>query len=113
MSSAQADAISQPWASLHEALAGQGKPLISRNTLAAWLVNELTSALQHFAEHGFAPFSAEWQRRDVLANQPVRIEGEQPLQGTANGIDADGGLIVMTDTGRCVVHAGDVSVRRQ
>jgi BirA family biotin operon repressor/biotin-[acetyl-CoA-carboxylase] ligase len=110
MSAAQASAVTQPWIGLGEALAGRAPP--SRNALAAALLGELHSALTHFAHHGFAPFAAEWKRRDVLAGQPVRVEGGAPLQGVAGGVDADGGLIIETDAGRQVVHAGDVSVRR-
>ncbi len=111
LSSAQAVAITQPWTSLAAALTARGRPVPSRNTLAALLVSELVAALGHFAQHGFTPFAAEWKRRDVLAGQAVRIEADTPLSGTAQGIDDDGGLIIQTDTGRRVVHAGDVSVR--
>lgn len=112
MSGAQAGAVTQPWISLAEACAARGLDAPDRNTLAAALVSELTQALTHFAAHGFAPFAAEWKRRDVLQCQPVRVEGAATLTGTARGIDADGGLIVETETGREIVHAGDVSVRR-
>ena len=112
LSAAQAAGVTQPWTSLHAALTARGKPVPSRNALAARLASELLAALGHFAEHGFAPFAAEWKRRDVLAGQPVRIEAATPLDGIACGVDADGGLIVDIASGREVVHAGDVSVRR-
>lgn len=111
MSSGQAGALTQPWISLAEALATHSLDAPNRNTLAAALVSELTQSLTHFAAHGFAPFAAEWQRRDLLQGQPVRVEGASVLNGIVRGIDADGGLIVETETGREIVHAGDVSVR--
>lgn len=111
MSVGQAATVSQPWISLAEALAAAGKPQPSRNTLAAALVSELNAALSHFATHGFSPFAAEWKRRDVLLDQPVRIEATPAFEGIARGVDGDGGLIVETTSGRQVVHAGDVSVR--
>ena len=111
MSAQQASAVTQPWISLGEALAAVGKPLPSRNTLAAALARELTTALGHFALHGFSPFAAEWQRRDVLRDQAVRIEATPSFEGIARGVDGDGGLIVETSSGRQLVHAGDVSVR--
>ncbi|MES2683612.1 MAG: biotin--[acetyl-CoA-carboxylase] ligase [Pseudomonadota bacterium] len=111
LSEVQAAAISQPWTSLAAALAARGRAAPSRNALAAALASELLAALRHFAEHGFAPFAAEWKRRDVLRDQPVRIEATMPLSGTARGVDADGGLIIDTAEGRQIVHAGDVSVR--
>lgn len=109
MSAAQAGAVTQPWISLVEALGERALP--SRNALAAALVSELHVALGHFAQHGFAPFAAEWKRRDLLAGQAIRVEGATPLHGTACGVDADGGLLIQTETGRQVIHAGDVSVR--
>ena len=111
MSNAQAVGVTQPWTSLGAALAARAQPAPSRNALAALLASELAAALRHFASHGFAPFAAEWKRRDLLADQPVRIEAAEVLNGTARGVDADGGLIVETIAGRQVVHAGDVSVR--
>lgn len=111
LSTAQAVTISQPWTTLAAALGARGRAVPSRNTLAALLASELLAALQHFAEHGFAPFAAEWKRRDVLANRAVNIEATPPLTGIARGVDADGGLLIDTALGRQVVHAGDVSVR--
>lgn len=111
LSPTQAAAITQPWTSLAAALGARGRPVPSRNHMAALLMSELLPALTHFAEHGFAPFAAEWKRRDALYNQPVSVQATPPLSGTARGIDADGGLIVETFEGRQVVHAGDVSVR--
>ena len=112
LSESQAVTIGQPWTSLAAALAARGRAVPSRNALAATLARELLAALRHFDVHGFAPFAAEWKRRDVLRDQPVRIEASVPLTGTARGVDADGGLIVETTEGRQIVHAGDVSVRR-
>ncbi|MES2886293.1 MAG: biotin--[acetyl-CoA-carboxylase] ligase [Pseudomonadota bacterium] len=112
MSEAQAAGVTQAWISLASALAARGKPVPSRNTLAALLAAELATALGHFGTQGFTPFTAEWKRRDLLADQPVRIEAAEVIHGTARGVDADGGLIIETDAGRQVVHAGDVSVRR-
>jgi BirA family biotin operon repressor/biotin-[acetyl-CoA-carboxylase] ligase len=111
MSTAQAETVTQPWVSLMPVLAAAGVPLVERNTVAAMLVDELAQGLAHFAAHGFAPFAAEWRSRDVLRDQPVRIEGSPVEQGTARGVDADGGLLLDTSQGRVVIHAGDVSVR--
>lgn len=112
MSSAQAGAVTQPWISLAKARSARDAKPPDRNALAAALVSELIQSLAHFAAHGFAPFAAEWKRRDVLHGQTVRVEGASVLNGIARGIDADGGLIVETETGREIVHAGEVSVRR-
>ena len=111
LSPTQAAGVTQPWTSLAAELSARQKPVPTRNALAALLVSELITALSHFGEHGFAPFAAEWKRRDALANRPVHVDAQPAIDGIARGIDSDGGLLIDTDAGRQVVHAGDVSVR--
>ena len=107
----QAGAITQPWTGLATELAARSRTMPARNALAASLASELHAALGHFASHGFAPFAAEWKRRDLLADRSVTVDATPPVLGTARGVDADGGLLVDTAQGRIAVHAGDVSVR--
>ena len=49
-----------------------------------------------------------------MLGQVVRVtdlvEGTLPWQGTALDIDQNGALILMTDAGRRIVRAGDVSL---
>lgn len=107
----QASAITQPWTGLAAELAARGRVMPSRNALAASLACALLAACEHFTSHGFAPFAAEWKRRDVLANRSVTVDAAPPVLGIARGVDADGGLLIDTEQGRIAVHAGDVSVR--
>lgn len=107
----QASTITQPWTGLAAELKARGRAIPSRNALAASLAIELHAALGHFAAHGFAPFAAEWKRRDLLVNRAVTVDATPPVLGTACGVDADGGLLIDTAQGRIAVHAGDVSVR--
>jgi BirA family biotin operon repressor/biotin-[acetyl-CoA-carboxylase] ligase len=51
---------------------------------------------------------AEWSRRDALRGEPVRWTGGE---GTAAGIDSDGGLLVDTATGRVKLDAGEVHLQ--
>ncbi len=108
---AQAAELSNPWLSLDAALRARGLELPGRNAFAAQLLAEVFNALRHFEAHGFAPFATEWRARDVLKGRPVRVEGGSVLEGIAQGIDSDGGLLIATTDGVQVVHAGDVSVR--
>ena len=48
---------------------------------------------------------AAWSERDALRGERVRWAGGE---GTAAGIDASGGLIVETRTGRVTLGAGEV-----
>ena len=111
MQDAQSAAIGQPWTSLAEALAARGRSLPSREAVAVAVLGELALALRQFEDQGFASFSAEWNRRDLLRDRAVRIDGGAAGEGIARGIDGDGGLVIETDGGCRVVHAGEVSVR--
>jgi len=85
---------------------------ISRNRVAADLLNELVPACERFAREGFAPFRAEWMRRDLLAGRRIALEENGAARcGTALGIDESGGLTVDLDgIGQQVLHAADVSI---
>jgi len=70
--------------------------------------------LREFERAGLAPFQAGYAQADALHGLPVVASGgEQTLQGTACGIDADGALLIRTDAGLQRVLSGDVSVRPQ
>lgn len=112
MSREQAGAIDQPWTALADELARSGQEPVSRNALAAALLDELVEALQRFECEGFAPFRADWQCLDATADQPVRVESAGgALEGIARGIDPSGALIVEALGQRHRVHAGEVSLR--
>jgi BirA family transcriptional regulator, biotin operon repressor / biotin---[acetyl-CoA-carboxylase] ligase len=83
-----------------------------RVVLAAALVNELAALLADYPAQGFAAYRTEWRSADFLRGRAVRLdEPTGRLFGTALGIDADGALLLETDSGKRRVVAGDVSVR--
>jgi BirA family biotin operon repressor/biotin-[acetyl-CoA-carboxylase] ligase len=83
-----------------------------RAVLAAALVNELAALLADYPTRGFAVYRTEWRTADFLRGRAVHLdEPTGRLFGTAAGIDADGALLVETESGRQRVVAGDVSVR--
>ena len=85
---------------------------LSRNRLAASLINELCAGIHDFAARGFAPVADEWRRLDALRERRVEVRsGDRIVTGIASGIDADGSLLVMTPRGREIVVSGEVSVR--
>lgn len=96
----------QPWISLDS----QGP--VSRNRLAAAVLAQLHTLLADYAAHGFAPCAAEWARRDLTRDQPVRVlMAEHELHGIARGVDEQGALLIETAAGRVPVHSADVSLR--
>ena len=72
----------------------------------------LVAALQ-FERHGFAPFHARFDARDVLRDRSVTATGAQgeAVVGTAHGVGDDGALWLHTERGMQTIHALDVSVR--
>jgi BirA family biotin operon repressor/biotin-[acetyl-CoA-carboxylase] ligase len=52
---------------------------------------------------------AAWRERDVLSGTRIRWNGGE---GTAAGIDENGGLVVETDEGRVTLDAGEVHLQR-
>jgi BirA family biotin operon repressor/biotin-[acetyl-CoA-carboxylase] ligase len=50
-----------------------------------------------------------WRERDVLLGSRIQWKGGE---GTANGIDGDGNLLVETDSGRVALDAGEVHLLR-
>jgi BirA family biotin operon repressor/biotin-[acetyl-CoA-carboxylase] ligase len=115
MTPQQAGTLDQAWTSVDREVAHGGRTAITRNALAAALLDALVSMLARFERDGFTPFAADWGEFDAAIDRPVRILGvEPPLEGVARGIDRDGALIVETGDGRRHhLHAGEVSVRLQ
>lgn len=109
MPQAAADAIDQRWTDLRTLGGGRTAP---RSQLLATVLNHLLPALQSFDAQGFAPWRERWQARDAFANRAVLVTlGEQPLAGTARGVDERGALQLETTTGLRSVYAGEVSLR--
>ena len=46
--------------------------------------------------------------RDALAGRAIRVEGAEPIEGTALGINPAGALLVRADGALRTVHAGTV-----
>jgi len=69
----------------------------------------LVRTLLGFAESGFAPFQARFDRRDHLKGRAVTLSNG--VQGTARGVDDDGALRVQTAQGVQRITSAEVSVR--
>jgi BirA family biotin operon repressor/biotin-[acetyl-CoA-carboxylase] ligase len=85
---------------------------VSRNLLAATLLEELLSMLGDFERSGFAVFREEWLALDALAGRNSRVlVGDGSIEGTARGVDGDGALLLEV-AGRLERHvSGEVSLR--
>jgi BirA family biotin operon repressor/biotin-[acetyl-CoA-carboxylase] ligase len=95
-------------------LATAGPQGLSRNTLAAMLIDAFTTGLLEFERDGLKRFVQEWLQADALRGRPVSVMGaEQATKGVARGIDLDGALLVETPQGLVRFVSGDVSVRAE
>jgi len=71
---------------------------ISRNDLAAELLQNLAQYLRSFEQHGFEKFRDSWAGFDILANALVRLESTgRNVEGIARGVDSYGALSIEHD----------------
>ncbi|MDR2877338.1 MAG: biotin--[acetyl-CoA-carboxylase] ligase [Chromatiales bacterium] len=104
------EAIGQSWV---DAASAAGKP-VSRNHLAAALLDRLVETLARFDVEGLAAFMAQWRKHDALHGCSIAVldvRGTE-MTGVARGIDVDGALLVEHQNGELRRYlSGDVSVR--
>ena len=77
------------------------------------LVPALAAALQRFEHEGFAAFAAAFSARDLLRGHPVRCSAGtgRAQEGVADGVSANGELLLRTPRGVERIGSGEVSVR--
>lgn len=95
------------------ALASLDMPAPERNLVLAVLLKQLLAVLHVFAERGFAPLRAEWERYHLFQARQVRLllpDGSQVI-GTVLGATDDGALRLATGQGERIFNAGEVSLR--
>jgi len=108
MLASEAGSIDQPWASLSAI-----NKHISRNSLAADLINELTTLLSDYQVQGFKPLRAEWEGLDSFSRQEVEIRmGDTSIIGTDAGVSDSGALKLQTAEGEQLIYGGEASLRR-
>ena len=109
MPQGEAAAIDQRWTDLQHLSGEHG---LSRNVLAARILDELMPAIETFDVEGLQPFLEEWRQADVLRGRKVGLTlPNEYITGMASGIDDVGALLVDTGNGRRRFLSGDVSVR--
>ena len=114
MSTHTASKIDQPWTDLQNVLGASPNSStdVSRNKLAASLLQATAHTMQQFAEQGFDQFASQWQDYDICLNQPVELTiGNNTIQGIARGIDAQGQLLVESQQQIKPYSSGEVSLR--
>ena len=85
---------------------------ISRNDVAASVINGLVGLLAGWSDSGFNSWRDAWCARDMLKDEPIIVTGGKDLAGIASGVDETGALLVRTEQGMRAVFSGEASVRR-
>ena len=99
--------IQQPWAELRAL-----KPGLSRNEVAAVVLDELLMAVDEFQKEGFAPLQQYWSERDIFNGREVRIiAGDHEKRGVVKGVSRKGELMLHSERGIETINAGEISVR--
>lgn len=89
-----------------------GRATISRNSLAAALLERCVLGLHEFEREGLKPFLEPWRNADALHGRQIDVRGgEDTTVGIARGVDINGALLVETPQGLRKFVSGDVSVR--
>jgi BirA family biotin operon repressor/biotin-[acetyl-CoA-carboxylase] ligase len=86
---------------------------LSRNAVAAGLIDALYRALVEFSQQGLAPFIDDWRRSDGLVGRLVTVHSSvEQFCGVAAGISAGGALLVNCGGEVAAVLSGEVTVRQ-
>ena len=87
--------------------------LPDRNTLLTGVLTGLGATLPRYELDGFAAFRADWMARHAHQGQRVCLaqDNRTVAEGVADGVAADGALLLRTAHGVERFHSGDVSLR--
>ena len=86
-------------------------PEVDAPQVLARIAEPLVRTLNAFQRHGFAPLQANYAARDALAGRTVTTTLDTVPMGVAEGVDADGALLVRDGTTRHRIASGEVTVR--
>lgn len=87
-------------------------PSLSRNQLAAELLDELMPLLAGYESFGFANWQSEWNQRHAFHGCVVEVlRGQQRFEATAETVDESGNLWVRHGERRERLAGGEISVR--
>ena len=82
-----------------------------REVIVAAMIGSLHVTMATFATQGFAAFVDEWRQSDWLQGREVTVDQEDHrVTGIARGVDADGALLVDTQTGPVRIISGSILI---
>lgn len=99
--------IDQPWADMNQVLPG-----VSRNELAAVMLDQLLPVLATYHLQGFAAYRQEWEAAHVHAGSDVRLlTVSEDIAGVALGVTDSGALRLQIGDTVQEFNGGEVSLR--
>lgn len=104
----QAQNIDQAWTDLSKIT---GRNRLSRNRLAGLLLNHLLPVIAEYESSGIKAYLDEWRSYDCLSGKAATLFiGQQQFEGTVQGIDDNGMLLIERPDGSVQTFAsGEVS----
>ena len=103
--------IDQAWTDI---ISHTSNKAITRNEIAAQLLNHLYDALCEFDSAHIDDIATQWAKWDILKDKPVILHTlKEDIHGIARGIDAHGYLLLETNNTLQRISAGDVSLRAE
>lgn len=100
--------IGQPFADIAET----GLTL-SRNQIAGTVLRHVITLLKEFEEIGFSGFVERWHKYDCFLGHQVELHmGQRVIEGIANGVDAQGGIVLTINDKQESYFGGEISLRK-
>jgi len=88
--------------------------LFDRNLVLSVLLIELKNTISDFEKFGFGFFKSEWLSYHAYEGKRVCLKTpNHQIMGIVDGVDDDGALFLLTDSGRQIFNVGDVSLREE
>jgi BirA family biotin operon repressor/biotin-[acetyl-CoA-carboxylase] ligase len=93
-------------------LASHASAVVSRNALAASLIESCIRGLMEFEREGLRAFIEEWRDADALQGREISVQStDTVVRGLARGVDLSGALLVETSNGLRKFLSGEITVR--
>ncbi|MGY8814856.1 MAG: biotin--[acetyl-CoA-carboxylase] ligase [Gammaproteobacteria bacterium] len=86
--------------------------LPSRNSLAVILINSMFELLSTYQKHGFEEYIDDWCKLDVSkGKQGIVHLNDNNVEGTVDGIDHNGNLLMIVNGKRTKYSSGDLTIK--
>lgn len=107
LSERASEAIDQPWVGMSDLLPG-----VSRNHLAAEVLNQLLPILSRFDRDGFSAYRQEWQASHVHTGKQVSLTTvSEKIDGQVLGVSDTGALLLSVDGRVEEFNGGEITLR--